>query len=64
MLGLISSIDSNYVECLDDRHNTSGYSVSFGDNLVLWMSSKHKIVSKSSDESKCRALAVVAFELI
>ena len=47
----------------DDHQNTSSYFVFMGSNIILWSSTKQKVVSRSTAESKYRAVANGAAEL-
>lgn len=64
MLRSIGFIDSNYAGCPNDKSNIGSYGVFFGNNLVSWMSSKQKNVSRSSAELEYRTLALATSELI
>lgn len=39
-------------------------SIYFGDNLVSWMSSKYKVVAKSSVEGEYKSISLAASEVI
>lgn len=45
-----------------DRRSTTGFCVLAGGNLVTWRSKKYPIISKSTVESKYRALALPTCE--
>ncbi|KAL0537149.1 hypothetical protein IC582_026119 [Cucumis melo] len=47
-----------------DRHSTTGYCFYLGDSLISWRSKKQSVVSRSSTESKYRALADATTELL
>ncbi|KAH9726123.1 Disease resistance-like protein DSC1 [Citrus sinensis] len=56
--------DADWGSDLDDRKSVSGYCIYLGDNLVSWSSKKQQIVSRSSAESKYRALALAVSEVL
>ncbi|RVW51464.1 Retrovirus-related Pol polyprotein from transposon RE1 [Vitis vinifera] len=47
----------------DDHQSTSSYFVFMGSNIISWFSTKQKVVSRSTTESKYRAVANGAAEL-
>ena len=47
----------------DDHQSTSNYFVFMGSNIISWSSTKQKVVSRSTAESKYRAVANGAAEL-
>ncbi len=63
-VNLIGYSDSDYASNLEDRRSTSGYLFKYGNCLILWNSSKQKIVALSSTESEYIALTNAAKEAI
>lgn len=60
MFGLVGSIESTWASNSNDKYNTIGHRVYFGDSLVSWSSSKQKEITRSSIEADCKALVLVA----
>ena len=56
--------DADKVESPIDKWATTGYYVFIGENLVSWKNKKQTMVSRSSDESKHRALTDTTCELV
>ncbi|CAH9105159.1 unnamed protein product [Cuscuta europaea] len=49
--------DADWPGCPDSSRSTSGFGIFWGPNLVSWKSKKQPIVSGSSTEAKCWAIA-------
>lgn len=58
-LDIIAFNDADWCGCVDDRKNTSAYSIFLTDCLVSWKCAKQKVVSRFSIESEYHALAYV-----
>ncbi|TYK08350.1 putative mitochondrial protein [Cucumis melo var. makuwa] len=56
--------DADWAEDPTDRRSTTGYCFYLGDSLISWHSKKQSVVSRSSTESKYRALANATAELL
>ena len=56
--------DAGYACDKGDRKSTTCYCTYIGGNLVTWQSSKQKVVSCSSTESKYRAMAETTWEMV
>ena len=56
--------NADWVRSKEDRRSTSGYCVFVGGNLVLWKSKKQSVVSRSSAESKYRAMTQSTCEIM
>ncbi|GJS95733.1 putative RNA-directed DNA polymerase [Tanacetum coccineum] len=56
--------DADWAKCVVTRKSVTGYCVFINDNLISWKSKKQNTISKSSSESKYRALASVTSEVI
>jgi hypothetical protein len=60
---LVAFSDADWAGCPDDRKSTSGFCTFLGPNLLSWHSKKQPIVSRSSTEPECKALANATVEL-
>lgn len=56
-------MDADWAKCLNTRRSVTGYMVYLGGSLVSWKSKKKDTVSRSSTESKYRALGSIACEI-
>ena len=59
-VSILGYSDADWARCLETRRSTYGYSIFFGGNLVSWSAKKQPTVSRSSCESKYRAMANMA----
>lgn len=64
VLDLVYYYDAYWSSNLDDRRNTNAYFVYFGNYVVSWLSSKQKVVLRSSTESEYRAMAMAYVGMI
>jgi hypothetical protein len=62
-LSLYAYIDADWASDLDDRRFTSSFLIYLGSNAITWSAKKQPTVSRSSTESKYRALAFASSEL-
>ena len=63
-MAIIGYSDVDYANCLDDGRSVTGYAVYLGENLIAWWARKQQVVARSSAESKYRALASAATEIL
>ena len=63
-MGLVAYLDADWAGCPDTRRSTSGYSIFLGNNLVSWSAKKQPTVSRSSCESKYRALSLIVVKVL
>ncbi|XP_022006775.1 uncharacterized mitochondrial protein AtMg00810-like [Helianthus annuus] len=56
--------DSDWAGCPIDRRSMGGFAIYIGTNLISWSARKQKAVSRSSTESKYKAIADTIAELI
>ena len=61
---LSSFSDADWAESKEDKRSTSRYCVFVRENLVSWKSKKHSVVSRSSAESKYRAITQSVCEIM
>lgn len=59
----VSYSNANYVSSPNDRKSNGVYCMCLGDSLILWQSSKQKVVSQSNVKSEYHAMALVCAEL-
>ena len=57
-------LDADRVGSKEERRSTSGYCVFDGENPISWKSKKQSVVSRSSAESKHRAMAQSVCEIM
>jgi hypothetical protein len=62
-LSLYAYIDADWASDLDDRRFTLSFLIYLGSNAITWSAKKQPTVSRSSTESKYRALAFASAEL-
>jgi len=62
-LDIMGYSDADWATNTDDRKSMGGQCVFLGETLVSWSSRKQKVVSRSSTESKYRALADLVAEI-
>ena len=63
-LSLRAYTDTDWAGCPDTRRSISGFCIYIGDSLVSWSSKRQAIVSRSSTEAECRAVANAVAECI
>jgi hypothetical protein len=54
---LVVYTDADWTGCPDTRRSMSGYAAFLGDNLVSWSAKRQTVVSRSSAEAECHAVA-------
>ena len=63
-LRLVDYGDADWAGCLDPRRFVTGWCMFLGDSLISWKSKKQVRVSKSSTESKYRAMSAACSEIV
>ena len=63
-LHLVAYSDSNWAGCPNTRQSVMGWCMFLGDSLISWKSKKQARVSKSSTESKYRAMSAACSEIV
>nr|GEY79756.1 ribonuclease H-like domain-containing protein [Tanacetum cinerariifolium] len=61
-LALVAYSDADWAGCLTTRRSTSGYCVSFEDNLLSWSCKRQHTLSRSSVEAEYQGVANVVTE--
>ncbi len=60
---LESYVDALYAECILTQRSTTGYVLTFDEDVVDWKSKKQSIVAQSSSEAEYIALAMLVNKL-
>jgi hypothetical protein len=64
LITIVGFSDADWASCLETRRSTYGFSIYLGGSLVSWCAKKQPIAARSSCESKYRAMANTAAEII
>ena len=62
-LHIKSFCDADWAGCPNTKRSLTSYAVYLGDSLISWRSKKQGVVSRSSAETKYKAMASVAYEI-
>lgn len=61
---IVGYSNADWARCIETQHSTYGYSIFLGDNVVSWSAKKQPTISRSSCESKYRAMVNTAAEIV